>query len=234
MQTTHRLALVLAASLVSASAHAQITNGGFATDLAGWSSAGDVAHRDGTAFLTTASLAGDDDGFGPAAFNFSGSEVVSSGDIEALLSFPAGALDPDAGAGVFAFEGSLLYRNVSVQAGDVLSFYWNFYSNDAANDYAFVLFDALTFNLTDGLTRSATGDYGFSLTTGAGTFTSAPASETRTISFAVGILDTGDFNASSALAIDNVTLTAIPEPSTYAALAGLAVLGLAASRRRRA
>jgi hypothetical protein len=35
-----------------------------------------------------------------------------------------------------------------------------------------------------------------------------------------------------ALAIDNVTFTAIPEPATYAAVLGLGVLGLAAWRRR--
>jgi len=38
----------------------------------------------------------------------------------------------------------------------------------------------------------------------------------------------------SNFAIDNVTLTAVPEPSTYAACAGAAVLGLAFWRRRRA
>ena len=31
---------------------------------------------------------------------------------------------------------------------------------------------------------------------------------------------------------DNITLTAVPEPSTYAAMAGIAVLGLAVARRR--
>jgi len=232
MKTTQRLALLLA--LVSATAHAQITNGTFATDLTDWSSSGDVAVRDSAAYLTTASLAGDDDGLGEGFFNFSGSETVSSGDIESLLSFPEGALDPDTDNGVFAFEGSVLYRNIAVQAGDVLSFDFTFLTNDASNDFAFVLFDANTYILTDGLTRSATTDYGYSLSTGAQTFTSAPATETRTISFAVGVIDTSDFNTSSALSIDNVTLTAIPEPSSFAALAGLAGLALAATRRRRA
>ena len=33
--------------------------------------------------------------------------------------------------------------------------------------------------------------------------------------------------------ITSIAVSAVPEPSTYAAFAGLAVLGLAASRRRR-
>ena len=36
----------------------------------------------------------------------------------------------------------------------------------------------------------------------------------------------------SAFTIDSVTVSAIPEPSTYAMLAGLGALGLAAWRRR--
>lgn len=43
-----------------------------------------------------------------------------------------------------------------------------------------------------------------------------------------------DSVATGEVDIDNVRLTAIPEPSAAAALAGLAVLGLAANRRRRA
>ena len=41
-------------------------------------------------------------------------------------------------------------------------------------------------------------------------------------------------STSTALFSGTVTLTAVPEPSSFAALAGFAVLGLAASRRRRA
>jgi hypothetical protein len=33
--------------------------------------------------------------------------------------------------------------------------------------------------------------------------------------------------------IDNVAITAVPEPSTFAILAGLAALGLVMARRRR-
>jgi uncharacterized membrane protein affecting hemolysin expression len=34
--------------------------------------------------------------------------------------------------------------------------------------------------------------------------------------------------------LDNITLTAVPEPSTYAALLGLLALGVVAYRRRKA
>ena len=45
---------------------------------------------------------------------------------------------------------------------------------------------------------------------------------------------TFDNATASAVSVDNFSLTAVPEPSSFAALAGLAGLGFAASRRRRA
>jgi hypothetical protein len=54
---------------------------------------------------------------------------------------------------------------------------------------------------------------------------------TRTFdAFAIYSVNTNGSN----FAIDNVLITAVPEPSTYAACAGAAVLGLAFWRRRRA
>lgn len=234
MQSTLRFALLAAAALSAASAQAQITNGDFSAGLTGWSSLGDVATRDGGAYLTNAALAFDDDEMGEGALNFSGTEVVPASDIEMTLSFPAGEFDPDTEGGTFALEGSLLYRDIVVQAGDVLSFSWSYFTNDEINDYAFVLFDALSFDLTSGMSYSQTTEYGYSFTTGTQIFMSAPASESRTVTFAVGVIDTSDFGSSSALMIDNVSIAPIPEPSAFAALAGLVGLGFAASRRRRA
>lgn len=221
--------LGLASTALAVSA-APLTNGDFTTDLAGWTTLGDVGRRDAAAFLTTAATSGDDDLGIP--FNISGQSPVFASSIEDALGFPAGSLDPDTDNGNFAQEGSLLYRDISVQAGDVLSFTYNFFSNEASNDYAFVLFDALRFQLTD-LPRFATTDYGYAFTTGTQTFTSAPVAETRIVSLAIGIIDTGDFNGTSALLVDNISVSAIPEPSAFASLAGLATLGLAATRRRR-
>lgn len=46
--------------------------------------------------------------------------------------------------------------------------------------------------------------------------------------------DTFGRDAGNAIIVDNISLTQIPEPSTYVAIAGLLALGIAAFRRRRA
>ena len=80
---------------------------------------------------------------------------------------------------------------------------------------------ALTFNLN--VTDGASFNFG-------NTFTIASPSTYAFDAFAVYSV----FTNGSDFFIDNVTITAVPEPSTYAACAGAAVLGLAFWRRRRA
>jgi len=69
----------------------------------------------------------------------------------------------------------------------------------------------------------------FSQTTGA-TFTNLTSDGLGTLSF--GIMDPRDFSVSNPV-FSGAILTAVPEPSTYAALCGLGALGFAAYRRRR-
>lgn len=52
----------------------------------------------------------------------------------------------------------------------------------------------------------------------------------ETAAFRISLPNLGTFNA---VGIDNVAITAVPEPSTFAILAGLAALGLVMVRRRR-
>lgn len=60
------------------------------------------------------------------------------------------------------------------------------------------------------------------------------SSDTTTFSANTTVLGAGTFSYNSGIEIINIVTTAIPEPSTFAALAGVSVLGLAALRRRRA
>jgi predicted heme/steroid binding protein len=217
---------------LAAPAFAQFANGSFASDLGDWNVSGDVAVRDGAAFLTTAALAGGDDLSG--SYNFSGNEVTASfPDLESLLGLGAGALDPAPLNFVYASEGSALFQSVSVQAGDVLGFDWTFLSNDDGGaDYAFLVIDGAVFDLSTGssLTSGTTYSYGF--TTGPQLFQSTPFASAGTVTIGFGVVDVIDGFSTSALIIDNVALAPIPEPSAFAALAGLGALALAATRRR--
>ena len=226
----HTYALLVA---LAAPAFAQIVNGDFASALTGWSASGDATVRDGAGFVTNASLAEEDDNLGAGFYNFSGSEVQFASDLETALGLTADSLSPDVNNGVFATEGSALFRSVTVQAGDILSFDWTFLTNEAAGtDYAFVVIDGAVFDLSTGSTLNAGSTYGYGFTTGAQSYQSAPFASAGTVTLGFGVVDVDSVVASSSLSFDNVTLAAVPEPSAFAAVAGLAVLGLAASRRR--
>lgn len=216
---------------LAAPAFAQFANGSFASDLGDWNVSGDLAVRDGAAFLTTAALAGGDDLSG--SYNFSGNEVTASfPDLESFLGLGAGALDPDPLNFVYASEGSAIFQSVTVEAGESLRFDWTFLSNEAAGlDYAFVVIDGAVFNLVDGLSLSAGSNYDYGFTSGAQTFQSTPFIAGALVSFGFGVVDVDSSVGSSALVLDNVSV--IPEPSAFAAFAGLGALGLAATRRRR-
>ena len=220
-------------SVLAAPAFAQINNGDFSSALSAWSTSGDASVRDGAGFVTNAAFSEDDDNLGAGFYNFSGTEVAFASNLESSLGLANDTLSPDVNGGIFAFEGSALYQTVTIQAGDILSFDWTFLNNDAAGpDYAFVVIDGTVFNLLTGSTLSAGSTYGYGFSTGAETFQSTPFASIGTVTIGLGVVDVGDFVASSALSFDNVALTAIPEPSAFAALAGLATLALAASRRR--
>jgi hypothetical protein len=100
---------------------------------------------------------------------------------------------------------------------------------------AFPTGKALQGSYTVSRTTSASLTFSFSLT-GEGLVNfnrSYVVSSPSTYSFDAFALFSLSSNGSN-FAIDNVTVTAVPEPSTYAACAGAAVLGLAFWRRRRA
>ncbi|GAA5163605.1 PEP-CTERM sorting domain-containing protein [Viridibacterium curvum] len=227
------LMIVGSSSVVAAPA-----NGNFSGGLTGWEAAGDVAVLGSTAFaqLTTATLGGDDLPAAAGAFNVSGNAAAASGGLESFLGLSAGALDPDAAGFVFASEGSAIRQTVTVSAGDTLSFEWNFLSNEAGfaaqPDYAFVVIGGNLIRLADSagsLSPSAvyggeTGTRHFSYT-----FTSGGS-----VVLGFGVVDAVDGSVSSALTLDAVQISPVPEPTAVAMfLAGLGIAGFAARRQKR-
>ena len=209
----------------------------------GWSVAGDVsALDDHTLLLTTAFDASDDAG---------ASAVVGSGAIaaqqwrgvEELAGLAIGALDTTVdGVAQLATEGSVASRTLWFQAGDTLSFRWQLLSNEdplsGLPDLAFVSIGGQLVELGTPQIANLQGQAGFQHGSGwqtfTHTFTDTGPVALANIELAFGVVDRGDNSISSALAIQGVTVTAVPEPTTWGLLvSGLMVCGgLGVARRR--
>ncbi len=187
-----------------------IDNGSFETaDFEGWSTIGDTSIEtddlgifptNGTyqALITT----GDSDAGGS----------VEDSDLEEFLDLAPNSLDGLVGSDAFAFEGSAIKQTFTVEAGDIVSFDWNFLTNEGTpsttfNDTAFLNVDGFTFELADTGSNfvNAPDVDGFSEQTDTQTLTFAIATAgTYTIGF--GVVDVGDGIVDSGLAIDNVAI----------------------------
>ena len=229
-------------SFASLSAQAQIINGGFEFGLSGWTTFGDVSTQANTAagsgagaaklFLTTAGLEADEfDSAGVLIGPFNASRISavvvgSAGGLETLNGNAIGAFDA---FGLFAYEGSLARQSFSAQAGDILSFVWNFGTRDTGLDHAFVVIDGVVTSLS-GSSRPTQMGSGFDLLqTGFRSFSttfSTTFSTSGTHSLAFGVVDLNDSAVRSSLSVDQVQISAVPEPSSGAlTLLGLALTG---------
>lgn len=233
-------ALVLA--FAAGPAGAQVVNGTF-DGLAGWTTGGDAAAAGNQLVLTTASATWQDDfdaGLAAGARNVSGNEPLpvasGAGSLEAFAGVPPGAFDVPA-TGAYAYEGSAASQTFTAAAGSQLSFRWDLSTLDqrdpAQADYAFIVIDGQASRLADAFaatTPIAGGDY--AAHTGWTDYTATFANGgTHTVAF--GVVDVGDFNDTSALAVAAVTVSAVPETTPLALMAaGLGLLALQRRRRR--
>jgi hypothetical protein len=209
-----------------------VTNGSFNSGLNGWSALGDVNLQAGAILMTTASVYFEDDFPESAgAFNASGNaaaEVAVVGGVEDFIGIPLGALDSNDN---FAFEGSVLKQTFNVNAGDTLTFNWNFFTNESSTgaDYAFVSINGALTTLATPL-DATNSSLPYAYTTGFQTFNQT-FNTASSVTLAFGVVDVNDYNVTSALWFDNVAV--VPEPETYAMLlAGLGLLGFASRRKQ--
>ena len=216
-------------------------NGTFdGNSLAGWQSYGDVLAANGKTRLTTASLF-DDDIPGQNGFNNqSGVAAVDFFSSPGLAGIPVASLD----LGGTAYEGSAIRQDFMATAGDLLTvtFNWAFLSTDTSfPDFGFVALNDSVFKFVDTASSALNGVF-------LGTFADSnnvnwswyqstytyQANANGAVSLAIGVVDVGDFLNTSELRIDNVAVSAVPEPETYALmLAGLGLMGGYIRRRQK-
>ncbi|OQW86011.1 MAG: hypothetical protein BWK72_19385 [Rhodoferax ferrireducens] len=198
------------------------TNGDFSNRLIGWSTLGDVSTTGGsnpTAVLTTAYV--DPAGLLSSEFpNFSGVPAALIDEVEAFAGLTSGTL------GLDAAEGSVLQQSFDVLAGDSITLDFSFglatveTDLSAFNDFAFVAVNGVMEKVVSLTDASRTGSFSYQFATGGKAL----------LSF--GVVDINDINGVSVFVVDNVQVTPVPEPESYAMLlAGLALMGGIARRR---
>ena len=248
MKALHSIAAVVALCAAGiAPAMAQSTtfqNGNFdGNSLNNWSSFGDVTVTGpkSVASMTTASVDYQDDAPLDAGFNNrSGTAAVDFFSASDLAGVSYASLD--AAAGDSTYEGSAIRQNFYANAGDTLTvkFDWAFLSGDQTYaDFGFLAINGSVVKFADAFsTPSAsqfTGTFG-SFNNVSWGWTNANYTYTATtsgnVSLVLGVADVGDASYTSELRVDNISVSAVPEPTTYAMLlAGLALMGTIARRR---
>lgn len=236
-------ALLTAAALLPSAASASLANGSFNQGLTGWTTLGDVAVQGHTLVLTTASAIFEDDApLAAGYFNVSGQEaggIGIPGGLEDFVGVPLGSLDPDPIEHTVAlYEGSAVRQSVWVNAGDTLSFRWNLLTADQDMPDAALLFLGsqapvtlttadMALDETDLLAdgQISVRQTGYQLYSH--TFTQA-----GTVMLAWAVADHGDYIGSSQLMLQDIAVTAVPEPGTVTmVLAGLAMMLFIAYRQ---
>jgi hypothetical protein len=221
--TSTLFGLISLGSLAFASpSSAAIVNGGFEDNLNNWATNRDVS-------IQTSSV-----GVNPTEGSFQAllttdnpaSYVGFAGGLEDFLGLSLGDLDPDPGNFVAATKGSAIQQAFTANTGDILSFDWNFLTDDLLPDYAFVVLNGLS-TLADTSAATNLSNTVFSNETGFQTFTYTFASA-GSYTLGIGVVDVVDTEDVSALLVDNVKLVSTQPPAKTpepASLLGLLVLG---------
>lgn len=188
------------------------------------------------------------------SYTFEGTTTAIIGSAITAVTWNSGGAEGHASTGVFANQGQALsvgnfqiaeYYQITLDATGYSDVVLNSFRSNASDSapldwkisYSLTgisgsYTDATTYTLSNSTAVSSTTIAGFSLPTGANNNSSIVL---RLIATSSTRIDGGGAAASGTVRLDNVsfTATAIPEPSTYAALAGMAALLFRFLQRRR-
>jgi hypothetical protein len=204
-------------------------------NFSSWNQAGDVATPSlGQADLSTNALQNDDFPAPDSNFNFSNNPAVDAQTLESNLGLPPQSLNPDTNNFIDAFEGSGIQQQYTFLEDTTLSLNWTFLTNEQPtfdfNDYALIALDGQIQTLANTNSPLITSSTNFSREiSGTYTRTFSPG----IYSIALGVVDVGSFDSTSALKISNAQLSsqAVPEPSTV--LGTVVAMGLSIAARFR-
>jgi hypothetical protein len=238
--------LALASLFAAEPSDAAVLNGGFETgNFTGW----EILGR--TSIKTSAYGSGPTEGTSQALLSTFCPTLVNNlckqdGNFLELTEFlNVNALDLTTLGNVF--EGSAIKTTLAVEAGDVLTFDWNFLTNSMNgdtsglyNDFAFVTIAEKADKLSDTFSPFVGNVTGidFEHQTGFKTF-SYSFTTTGTYTLGIGVADVGDGASDSGLLVDNVLLSStpipsrVPEPTSILGVLTFGVFGIGLRRSRR-
>ncbi|MFS0518390.1 hypothetical protein ACEYW6_27235 [Nostoc sp. UIC 10607] len=213
----------------SPSTNVTLANSGFESgNFTGWTTLGS------TSIETTTFGSGSTEGNFQALLSTGGATFDGS-IIEKFLVLEDNSLNNFDGEEVI--KGSAIQQQFTAKSGDILSFDWNFLTNEVLPPVTFSDFSFVSISSSDNSVSSlleladvtdTTSE--FSLTdffqeTGFGTF-SLKLPTTATYTLGLGVIDVGDNDFDSGLLVDNFKLTSVPEPTNELGLLGFSTLVL--------
>ncbi len=200
------------------SSQAAIINGSFEDGFTGWETIGNNKIR------TENFGSGPTDG-NKQSLSLTSGDAVGQRKLESFLGLESRSLDWLGNGN--ATEGSAIKQTFTASAGDVISFDYNFLTNEDTpssyyNDFAFVTLTGVG-ELADTNSSTVTSLTSFDEETGFATFTQT-IEVSGTYTLGIGVVDSGDKKVKSGILVDNVKQ--VPEPLTI--FSSFIVLGFGA------